>query len=96
MGARFVHANGLRFAYLSAGPTDGPLALCLHGFPELAVSWREQLAGLGDRHGVYGATADIIAALERQLEPGDHVLIMSNGGFEGIHGRLISALEART
>jgi hypothetical protein len=26
-----VHANGLEFAYLEAG--DGPLALCLHGFP---------------------------------------------------------------
>ena len=26
MGARFVRANGLRFAYTSAGPPGGPLA----------------------------------------------------------------------
>lgn len=29
-----------------------PTVLCLHGFPELAVSWREQLAGLSDRYRV--------------------------------------------
>jgi len=27
--------------------------------------------------------------------PGDQVLVMSNGGFEGIHQRLLSALSAR-
>lgn len=39
-GARFVTANGLRFAYLSWGPRDGPLALLLHGFPDHAPTWR--------------------------------------------------------
>lgn len=36
-----VHANGLRFATLEAG--DGPLVLCLHGFPDHARSFRHQL-----------------------------------------------------
>ena len=27
--------------------------------------------------------------------PGDHVLCMSNGGFGGIHGKLLAALQAR-
>jgi pimeloyl-ACP methyl ester carboxylesterase len=35
-----VHANGLRFSYFEAGPPDGPLALCLHGFPDTAHTWR--------------------------------------------------------
>ncbi len=48
MGARFVHANGLRFAYLSAGPTDGPLALLLHGFPDTAHTWRHLSPQLAD------------------------------------------------
>ena len=34
-----VSANGVDFAYLSAGPADGPLALCLHGFPDHAPSF---------------------------------------------------------
>jgi pimeloyl-ACP methyl ester carboxylesterase len=40
-------ANGLRFHALAAGPSTGPLVLLLHGFPELARSWRHQLPALG-------------------------------------------------
>ena len=39
-------ANGIRFHALAAGPEDGPLVLCLHGFPELSRSWRHQLPAL--------------------------------------------------
>ena len=38
--------------YHAAGPADGPLAIFLHGWPELAISWRHQLpamAALGFR-----------------------------------------------
>lgn len=31
---RFLQANGLEFALLERGPADGPLVLCLHGFPD--------------------------------------------------------------
>jgi pimeloyl-ACP methyl ester carboxylesterase len=51
MQVRRVAANGLSFEVLEWGSGDR-LALCLHGFPELAVSWRrqaEQLAELGYR-----------------------------------------------
>jgi pimeloyl-ACP methyl ester carboxylesterase len=41
-----VTANGLRFAYLEAG--EGPLALCLHGFPDSAWGWRHLLPALAD------------------------------------------------
>ena len=43
-----INANGLDFAYLEAGPSDGPLALCLHGFPDAAPTWNPLLAALGD------------------------------------------------
>src|ERR1700756_3272050 len=45
---RRVQANGIDFAYLEAGPQDGPLALCLHGFPAHAKTWRHLLPALGD------------------------------------------------
>ena len=38
--------------YLAAGPVDGPLIIFVHGWPELAISWRHQLpcfAALGYR-----------------------------------------------
>jgi pimeloyl-ACP methyl ester carboxylesterase len=41
-----VTANGLAFTYLEAG--TGPLALCLHGFPDSAQGWRPLLAALAD------------------------------------------------
>jgi pimeloyl-ACP methyl ester carboxylesterase len=43
-----VTANGLRFAYLEEGPHDGPLVLCLHGFPDTAHTWRHLLPTLGE------------------------------------------------
>jgi pimeloyl-ACP methyl ester carboxylesterase len=52
VGARFVRANGLRFAYTEQGPPDGPLALLLHGFPDHAGTWRylqPRLAAAGFR-----------------------------------------------
>ena len=39
-----ARANGVRFATLEAG--DGPLVLCLHGFPDHAHSFRHQLPAL--------------------------------------------------
>jgi UDP-N-acetylmuramate: L-alanyl-gamma-D-glutamyl-meso-diaminopimelate ligase len=34
----------------------------------------------------------VIAQVLAQAQPGDHVLCMSNGGFGGIHDRLLAAL----
>jgi pimeloyl-ACP methyl ester carboxylesterase len=44
--ARTVHANGLEVGVLEAG--SGPLALCLHGFPDCAHTWRHLLPVLAD------------------------------------------------
>jgi len=40
----------------------------------------------------YASTDEIIDAVVSEAIPGDHVVIMSNGGFEGIHQRLADAL----
>jgi UDP-N-acetylmuramate: L-alanyl-gamma-D-glutamyl-meso-diaminopimelate ligase len=42
---------------------------------------------------VYDDVGTIINDVIRQAQPGDHVVIMSNGGFESIHKRLMQALE---
>lgn len=39
--------NGLEVAYLHAGD-EGPLAICLHGFPDSAHTWRYLLPELAD------------------------------------------------
>lgn len=37
---------------------------------------------------------DIIAGVKSQAEPGTQIVVMSNGGFGGLHGKLAKALEA--
>jgi pimeloyl-ACP methyl ester carboxylesterase len=45
-GAARVTANGVDFAYREDGPADGPLALCLHGFPDHAPTFDTMLPAL--------------------------------------------------
>ena len=43
-----ARANDVEFVFLEDGPADGPLALCLHGFPDTAHSFRHLLPALAD------------------------------------------------
>ena len=53
------------------------------------------LAPLGARAEVFSTVEPLVAAVSAAAQPGDHVLVMSNGGFGGIHDRLLAALAAR-
>jgi UDP-N-acetylmuramate: L-alanyl-gamma-D-glutamyl-meso-diaminopimelate ligase len=35
----------------------------------------------------------LVAQVKAAARPGDHVLCMSNGGFGGVHGKLLEALK---
>ncbi len=41
-----VSANGIGFTCLTAGDPQGPLALCLHGFPDTPHTWRHLMPRL--------------------------------------------------
>ena len=43
---RLVRTNGVRLSVEEAGPPGGTPVVLLHGFPELAYSWRRQLPAL--------------------------------------------------
>lgn len=45
--ARYVEANGIRFGYFEAG--QGPLVLCLHGFPDTAHTFLATLEALAEK-----------------------------------------------
>jgi UDP-N-acetylmuramate: L-alanyl-gamma-D-glutamyl-meso-diaminopimelate ligase len=61
------------------------------------VSWdaASVLAPLGARASCEDNFERLIAAIAAEARPGDHVLVMSNGGFGGIHERLLAALGER-
>ena len=52
------------------------------------------LAPLGARAEVHDDLGRLVAAVARDARAGDHVVVMSNGAFGGIHGRLLDALGA--
>jgi UDP-N-acetylmuramate: L-alanyl-gamma-D-glutamyl-meso-diaminopimelate ligase len=53
------------------------------------------VASLGERSHVEKNLDALIAALVKEAKPSDHILIMSNGGFGGIHAKLLEALEKK-
>jgi UDP-N-acetylmuramate: L-alanyl-gamma-D-glutamyl-meso-diaminopimelate ligase len=53
------------------------------------------LAQLGAKAGVFDDLAALVAAIAAEAGEGDQVLVMSNGGFGGIHQKLLEALLKR-
>ena len=51
------------------------------------------LSTMGDRAVSHDNLEQLIAAIAAAVHSGDHVLIMSNGGFGGIHEKLLKAIE---
>ncbi len=49
----------------------------------------------GDRAEVCNELDALVARIATVAQPGDHVLVMSNGGFGGIHARLLATLAGR-
>lgn len=66
-----IQANGLTFGYLEAG--SGPLALCLHGFPDSAYTWRHLLPALA------GAGYHAVAPFLRGYAPTD---VPADGAYQ--------------
>ena len=54
----------------------------------------ESLASLGERALVSDDLDRLVASIVATARAGDHILVMSNGGFGGIHGKLLAALDA--
>jgi UDP-N-acetylmuramate: L-alanyl-gamma-D-glutamyl-meso-diaminopimelate ligase len=54
-----------------------------------------ELESLGSRVAVYRDMEKLLSSLIREARPGDQLLIMSNGGFGGLHDKMMDGLEAR-
>lgn len=66
-------------------------------FQPAGLDWTldDILSTIGPQARQFDNSDAIIDYLLEQAHPGDHILIMSNGGFENIHQRLIDALRTR-
>ncbi len=53
---------------------------------------QEALAPMGDKATVEDDLDRLVQRIVGEAKAGDHILVMSNGGFGGIHGKLLAAL----
>ena len=53
------------------------------------------VAGLGNRARFAASVDALVLGLTGDSRPGDHIVVMSNGGFGGLHDKLLAALRAR-
>jgi UDP-N-acetylmuramate: L-alanyl-gamma-D-glutamyl-meso-diaminopimelate ligase len=85
--------TGTMKAQLPWALEEADLSFCLQG----AYGWsaREALAPMGAQAVVADSVDALVAQVARAARPGDHVLCMSNGGFGGVHDKLLAALAAR-
>ncbi|RYF50318.1 MAG: hypothetical protein EOO27_31980, partial [Comamonadaceae bacterium] len=85
MAARLPHALAWADRVFCFGAEDGKHAL---GWAPAAV-----LAPLGERVSVSSDIDALTQAIASEAQPGDHIVIMSNGAFGGIHDKLVAALR---
>ena len=53
----------------------------------------EALAPMGERAHTAASIDELVRQVTQAAQPGDHLLCMSNGGFGGVHGKLLEALQ---
>jgi UDP-N-acetylmuramate: L-alanyl-gamma-D-glutamyl-meso-diaminopimelate ligase len=84
--------HGAHRAGLAAALADADLAL-LHCAQPLAWDIDEVLRELPRSGGFFRTGEALVEALAQAARPGDHVLLMSNGAFGGVHATLAARLN---
>jgi UDP-N-acetylmuramate: L-alanyl-gamma-D-glutamyl-meso-diaminopimelate ligase len=98
-GARIVAVLEPRSNTMKLGAMKEALAGSLAGADRVFcyaanLGWNvaAALAPLGARATVHDDLDALLAAIVAEAKPGDHVLVMSNGGFGGVHAKLLARL----
>ncbi|TCT23904.1 UDP-N-acetylmuramate:L-alanyl-gamma-D-glutamyl-meso-diaminopimelate ligase [Thiobaca trueperi] len=86
---------GVHNAELVASLNDAD-RVYLHAPPDLGWDAGALFAGQDERVTVLNAVEAIVAQVVAESREGDQILVMSNGGFGGIHQKLLDALAARS
>jgi UDP-N-acetylmuramate: L-alanyl-gamma-D-glutamyl-meso-diaminopimelate ligase len=76
---------------LPASLQDADLVFCYGA--NLGWDAREALAPIRTKATVFDDLSTLVAAVAAATRPGDHVLVMSNGGFGGVHEKLLDRLS---
>jgi UDP-N-acetylmuramate: L-alanyl-gamma-D-glutamyl-meso-diaminopimelate ligase len=99
-GQRILAAFEPRSNTMKLGSMKQQLPWCLES-ADLAfchtagLDWNaaDALLPMGQRAVTAASVADLVAHITQALQPGDHIVCMSNGGFGGIHAALLAKLS---
>jgi len=98
-GARILAVLELRSNTMKLGVMKDQLAASLAGADRVfcyanSLGWdvAATLTPFGERAETYTDLETLMTAVARTARTGDQVLVMSNGGFGGIHGKLLARL----
>ncbi len=61
----------------------------------LAPLNRSTLSGVDNRAMAFSDLSCLVASVCAEARPGDHILVMSNGGFGGVHQKILQALDSK-
>ena len=84
---------GVMKSALPASLEEADLVFCYGA--NLGWDAAEALAPIQSKANVYDDMAQMVAAISSVAEAGDQILVMSNGGFGGVHQKLLSALQLK-
>ncbi|MCU7958911.1 MAG: UDP-N-acetylmuramate:L-alanyl-gamma-D-glutamyl-meso-diaminopimelate ligase [gamma proteobacterium symbiont of Bathyaustriella thionipta] len=84
-----VHANQLSRSLMAAD------LIFVYKPDDLQWDTRKLQAELTGKGKLFGSIEAIIQQLSEQARPNDHIVILSNGGFENIHQRLLDELKLK-
>ncbi|MBR2252546.1 MAG: UDP-N-acetylmuramate:L-alanyl-gamma-D-glutamyl-meso-diaminopimelate ligase, partial [Neisseriaceae bacterium] len=61
------------------------------------IDWnvKNALQPLGDKAQVFENFDEMLIAIVQNAQNGDDIVVMSNGGFQGIHGKLLDLLKKK-
>lgn len=82
---------GVMKAALPGSLVDADLVFCYSG--NLGWDAAGALAPLGDKAVILDDLDTLVTSIASAAKPDDHILVMSNGGFGGIHDKLLKKLQ---
>jgi UDP-N-acetylmuramate: L-alanyl-gamma-D-glutamyl-meso-diaminopimelate ligase len=84
---------GVMKSALPASLQEADLVFCYGA--NLGWDAAEALSAIKDKATVYEELNIMVAAITEAAQAGDYVLVMSNGGFGGVHQKLLDALQVK-
>lgn len=86
----YTMRSGVHRDRMKAALHDADQVVCKAPDPDWGVS--SLLAEFSQPTAAYKTVDELVTHLAPTLKPGDHVIVMSNGGFGGIHEKLLKAV----